>query len=107
MVLGYSIGYVYSTTVGGWRSVYAWAMLLAVVMGVGMSYLPFSARWLALKGRIVEARKSLMFVLPHLSDNEIENLNDIAIRASAYTQSISIFSDFRKLTSGSIYPAMV
>ena len=39
MVLGYSIGYAYSSTVAGWRSVYGWSSVLDVVMFVGTHFM--------------------------------------------------------------------
>lgn len=35
MVLGYSIGYGYSTTSGGWRWVYWWSTPIALAMMIG------------------------------------------------------------------------
>jgi MFS family permease len=66
MVLGYSMGVIYGNTEGGWRSIYGFASIIAVAMGVGMFYLlPPSAKWLALRDRLPEACASLHFVYPH------------------------------------------
>lgn len=107
MVLGYSIGYAYSNTVGGWRSVYGLSSIVAVVMSIGMYFLPYSARWLALKGRINEARNSLMFVAPQFSESEMETLMEIAARAAENDATDSLSNDWTKFTSPTILPAMI
>ncbi|KAI8470339.1 MAG: general substrate transporter [Monoraphidium minutum] len=50
ILLGYFTGYVFAEDVGGWRSIYGCAAPLAVVLGLGMAYLPESPRWLMLSG---------------------------------------------------------
>ena len=40
-------------------------------MCAGMIYLPYSARWLALKGRNDEARAAMEFVSPDVTDDEV------------------------------------
>eukprot|EP01036_Dinobryon_divergens_P029555 gene29555-38673_t len=111
MVLGYAIGYAYSTTAAGWRSVYGWSSVLAVVMCIGMTWIvPSSARWLAMKGRINEARHSLLFVRPLLldQDQEMENLREIAARvAENDPANDTLADDWVRFTSPAIFPAMV
>jgi MFS family permease len=48
--------------VGGWRSMFAVAILLALLQAAGMSCMPESPRWLALKGRDTEALAVLTIV---------------------------------------------
>ncbi len=112
MVLGYSVGYAYSTTAGGWASVYGWATPVALGMGMGMYFLPFSARWLALQGRINEAKASLRFVIPELPMAEIEAIRDLAVkaaqqRADAELRGGGFAEDWRMFMSPGIYPALV
>jgi sugar porter (SP) family MFS transporter len=108
MVLGYSIGYAYADTVGGWRYTYFWSCPFAVAMFFGMFYLPYSARWLALKGRVLEARESLRFVLPNLPESEAEAMQEVANKAAeAQEQNKSMAGDWKRLTSPTILPAMV
>ena len=45
MVLGYAIGYSNSTKVGGWRYTYSSSIPFSIAMFMGMTYLPYSARW--------------------------------------------------------------
>ena len=106
MVLGYTIGYLYSSTEGGWRSTYVAAVPLSVVMLVGMAYLPYSARWLALKGRVEEARDSLRFVTPDISEADLQAMQDSANKASQ-TQTAAGSSDWKRLTAPAVWPALV
>jgi MFS family permease len=57
MLLGYTVGYVFQHQKGGWRNTYSVSVILGICMFVGVYMLPPSARWLALKGRIHEARR--------------------------------------------------
>jgi len=66
--LGYGVGYAYRDVVGGWRYVFGWSAPLALVLFRGALRLPPSARWLALRGRAADARKSLAFVYPSDAD---------------------------------------
>ena len=108
MVCGYSVGYAYSGIVGGWRATYAWASPVAVIMFVGVTYLPYSARWLALKGRINEARRSLKFVTPNIPESEIQIIKETAEKAAeSMNDNTSLMGDFRRLTGPTIFPALV
>ena len=59
--LGYGVGYAYSEVEGGWRWAYGWTLPASVLLLVGAQSLPPSARWLALRGKNVEAVASLAF----------------------------------------------
>ena len=107
MVIGYSMGYAVSTYEGGWRYTYALSIPFSVMMFLGMSYLPYSARWLALKGRMREARQSLQFVTPNLPESEIEAIREAAEKAANATNKASFVDDYRRLTSPTVFPAMV
>jgi sugar porter (SP) family MFS transporter len=108
MVCGYSVGYGYSGVVGGWRATYAWASPVAVIMFVGITYLPYSARWLALKGRINEARRSLKFVTPNIPESEIQAIKEAADKAAeSMNDNTTLMGDFRRLTGPTIFPALV
>ena len=76
-------------------------------MFLGMSYLPYSARWLALKGRMSEARQSLQFVTPNLPESEIEAVREAAEKAADATSKTSFADDYRRLTSPTVFPALV
>eukprot|EP01038_Epipyxis_sp_PR26KG_P010393 gene10393-13959_t len=107
MVLGYSIGYMNSTTVGGWRATYGFSSIFAIFMFFGMIYLPPSARWLALKQRVNEARSSMSFVIPDMSEEEIASLRNIASKAKEYSNDTSLAADWKKFNGPTIFPAMV
>ncbi|KAJ4822196.1 hypothetical protein Tsubulata_030998 [Turnera subulata] len=66
MVGGYGIGSLLVDTVAGWRYMYVASTPLAVVMGVGMWWLPASPRWLLL--RAIQGK------------GDMENLKDTAVR---------------------------
>lgn len=59
ILLGYLVSYMEVSTLGGWRYIYGAAMPLALVLVLGMAYLPESPRWLALKNRNADALESL------------------------------------------------
>ncbi|KAJ1426934.1 general substrate transporter [Ochromonadaceae sp. CCMP2298] len=107
IVLGYSIGYANSKIEGGWRVTYGISSTAAVVMFVGMYFLPPSCRWLALRGRVSEAIDSLHFVSPDADPSEIRALEKMAEDASQAEPSTSLAQDYAMLTSPTVFPAMV
>ena len=107
IVLGYSIGYANSKTEGGWRDTYVVSSGFAVIMGVGMYYLPYSCRWLALKGRVEEAKQSMKFVTPSPPTSEIVAIEELAEKASTYIVNSSLAEDYAMLSSPTVYPAML
>jgi len=136
-VLGYSIGYAYSTRAGGWRYTYMASMPFSLAMFMGMTYLPYSARWLALKGRISEARQvrscppsqsrlflpaprllhvslpvwrqALKFVTPNVPEAELDAIRDVAAKATETSAAgaDSLADDYRRLTAPAVFPALV
>ena len=107
MVLGYSVGYAVSTIEGGWRYTYGCSIPFALLMLLGMTYLPYSARWLALKGRLTEARMSMKFVTANLSESEFEAVKEAAEKAALSASQDSFSDDYHRLTSPSVFPALV
>ena len=110
MLLGYSIGYLYSKTSGGWRSVYGLASPLAVVMFAGMYFLPPSAPWLASQRRLEEAEQSLRFVTPQPSSAQLRVLQDTAQTATVQAMQggpPSMLETYRKLRGPTVWPALV
>jgi len=85
MVLGYSAGGAFTNTVGGYTYTYAVAAPLEIIMFLGMWYLPFSARWLALQGRQQEAYESLLFVSPDMKQSDMDAIV-LSARAAAGMQ---------------------
>lgn len=59
--LGLLIGLPCLDIIGGWRIVFGIAILPAVVMAVGMAFLPESPRWLLLAGKPERARAALVW----------------------------------------------
>ena len=59
---GYLIGYLLSTTPSGWSYTYGCSAFLSLPMFLGTFLIPYSARWLLLKGRDEEAVESIKWV---------------------------------------------
>ncbi|KAL5837037.1 hypothetical protein ACOSQ3_014206 [Xanthoceras sorbifolium] len=71
MVGGYGIGSLLVDTVAGWRYMYGASSPLAVIMGIGMWWLPASPRWLLLcaikgKGNLQELKETAIYCLCRL-----------------------------------------
>ncbi|KAF9661403.1 hypothetical protein SADUNF_Sadunf19G0065100 [Salix dunnii] len=76
MVAGYGIGSLLVDTVAGWRYMYGASTPLAVIMGIGMWWLPASPRWLLLraiqgKGSMQELRETAICCLRRLRGEAI------------------------------------
>ncbi|KAG6737678.1 hypothetical protein POTOM_059206 [Populus tomentosa] len=76
MVGGYGIGSLLVDTVAGWRYMYVASTPLAVIMGIGMWWLPASPRWLLLraiqgKGSMLELRETAICCLCRLRGDAI------------------------------------
>lgn len=72
ILIGYVVGHVYHTTVGGWKYTYAWSMVAAVSMLALTFAIPRSYRWLLLKNLDEEAMESVRFVFSESSSAEQE-----------------------------------
>ncbi|XVF30460.1 hypothetical protein REPUB_Repub16aG0059700 [Reevesia pubescens] len=76
MVAGYGIGSLLVETVAGWRYMYGASTPLALIMGIGMWWLPASPRWLLLraiqgKGNMQELRETAICCLCQLRRQSI------------------------------------
>ncbi|KAJ1410753.1 hypothetical protein B484DRAFT_423138 [Ochromonadaceae sp. CCMP2298] len=114
MLLGYSLGLLYSTTQGGWRATYGWSVIAAVGMFCGTFYLPESMPWLAMRGRVAEGVDALRFVFPHLNFAQVRSVTDIAHKAAVFPPPgqgsgymFSLRLDWEHLTTGAARPALV
>jgi len=107
MLLGYSIGYGFSSVVGGWRYTYGLASFYSIFMLLGMYILPESSRWLALNHRNDEAITSLRFVTPYPTKTEILAIEDLALKSAMYTTQSTIAEDYQRLSSPSTVPALI
>ena len=108
MLLGYSIGYGFSSIVGGWRYTYGIASIYSIFMLLGMYMLPESSRWLALNHRRDEAIASLRYVTPHPTKTEMLAIEDLVIKSALYTSSeSSMAEDYQRLASPSTLPALI
>ncbi|VVB14867.1 unnamed protein product [Arabis nemorensis] len=92
MVGGYGIGSLTVNILSGWRYMYATSVLLAVVMGIGMWWLPASPRWLLLrviqgKGNVENQKEAAVKSLcrlrgPAFVDSAAEQVNEILAELS-------------------------
>lgn len=96
MVLGYSIGYGFDSVVGGWRYTFAMQGIIAIVFFAGVWSLPYSARWLALKGRNDEAKLSLQFVTPNITQVECQEVYDMAEEARKINEAANAAIDMER-----------
>ncbi|XP_058206398.1 D-xylose-proton symporter-like 2 [Rhododendron vialii] len=76
MVAGYALGSLLVDTVSGWRYMYGASTPIAVVMGIGMWWLPASPRWLLLcaiqgKGNMQNLRETAVYCLCRLRGEAI------------------------------------
>ena len=62
ILLAYFVDMTYANKLHNWRLMFAFGVIPAVILFFGMLCLPKSPRWLVLKGRIDEARKTLQRV---------------------------------------------
>ena len=81
--LGYGVGYAYSEVDGGWRWAYGWTVPASGLLLVGAQSLPPSARWLALRGKNVEAVASLAFVYPNDVDARDAAAQELAVASES------------------------
>ncbi|KAK3719561.1 hypothetical protein LTR37_004419 [Vermiconidia calcicola] len=73
----------------------------AVLLGAGISFMPFSPRWLEYHGRPAEARKTLASLRGLSQDDELIELEYMEIKAQALFEKRSIAEHFPQLADGS------
>ncbi|MDG9722895.1 sugar porter family MFS transporter [Streptomyces sp. NPDC057363] len=83
-LIAYLCGWALSGS-GGWRTMFALAVLPAVALGVGMLFLPESPRWLVERGRRQEAVTVLARLRPAGTDvrREIDEITEVAAATPA------------------------
>lgn len=94
--LGYTVGSLLINTVAGWRYMFGVSVPLAVIMGIGMWWLPASPRWILLcalqgKGDMRELRETAIYCLCRLRGEAIgesapEQVDEILAELSATTE---------------------
>lgn len=62
IMCSYFINYAFTNTEGSWRLMFAIGLIPAIMLGIGMFFLPESPRWLAKQKRSAEARKTLTYL---------------------------------------------
>jgi MFS transporter, SP family, galactose:H+ symporter len=61
VLISFIVDFAFSET-AGWRWMFSLAMILAIILGVGMLFMPPSPRWLIKKGMVEKARKVLIHI---------------------------------------------
>ncbi|OGT35454.1 MAG: hypothetical protein A3F11_01630 [Gammaproteobacteria bacterium RIFCSPHIGHO2_12_FULL_37_14] len=62
IMCSYLINYVFTNTEASWRLMFAIGLLPAILLGIGMLFLPESPRWLAKQKQFDQARKTLAYL---------------------------------------------
>lgn len=62
IMCSYFINYAFTNTEGSWRWMFAIGIIPAILLGIGMIFLPESPRWLAKQKRGKEAKKTLCYL---------------------------------------------
>lgn len=75
----------------------------AVVLGVGMIFMPFSPRWLEHHGRSAEARSTLASLRGLSPDDELVELEYLEIKAQSMFEKRSTAEHFPHLADGSAW----
>ena len=75
ILCSYLINYTFTDTEGSWRLMFAIGLLPAVMLGIGMIFLPESPRWLAKQKRSHEAKSTLKYL--RRTDAVDQELHDI------------------------------
>ncbi|OGT37871.1 MAG: hypothetical protein A3F12_03525 [Gammaproteobacteria bacterium RIFCSPHIGHO2_12_FULL_38_14] len=77
IMCSYFINYLFTNTNGSWRFMFAIGLIPAVLLCIGMIFLPESPRWLVKQKRSLEAKKTLRY-LRRSNENQIDQeINDI------------------------------
>ncbi|MGH2914513.1 MAG: sugar porter family MFS transporter [Solirubrobacteraceae bacterium] len=74
ILLAYLLDFAFDTAGWGWRPMFAFAIVPAAVLGVGMLFMSHSPRWLGMQGRWDEAEQVLERVDPDGKDEELQQI---------------------------------
>lgn len=72
--LSYIADYVFFKLGWGWRPMFAAAVVPGVVLGIGMFFMSYSPRWLAMHERWEEAEQVMGRINPHTCEEEMQQL---------------------------------
>ncbi len=75
IMCSYFINYIFHNTQGSWRLMFAIGIVPAIMLGIGMFFLPESPRWLVKQNRLNDAKNTLRYL--RKSDQVDEELSEI------------------------------
>lgn len=106
MQAGYGIGSLLVETVSGWRYMYGASTPLAVIMGIGMCWLPASPRWLLLraiqgKGNMQELRETAVCCLCRLRGQSVGD--SASQQVDEILTELSYVGEEKEVTLGEIF----
>ncbi|KAK4636496.1 putative quinate permease [Fulvia fulva] len=105
--IDYGTNYIGGTGPGqhdaAWLVPLALQLVPAVLLGVGMIFMPFSPRWLEHHGREADARKTLASLRGLPQDHELIELEYLEIKAQSLFEKRSIAEQFPGLADGSAW----
>jgi SP family arabinose:H+ symporter-like MFS transporter len=85
LLLGYTLGYLFSETTGGWAIMYVMSLPVSIIIFIVMSTLPHSFQWLAAKNMQSEAISSIRVIYPDITSLQVhEHLNAVTNIADTY-----------------------
>ncbi|WP_034640102.1 sugar porter family MFS transporter [Desulfovibrio inopinatus] len=99
IVVSYLIDHYFATWDGGWRYMFLAGLFPALVLGIGMLFLPRTPRWLASKQYESEAQRVLGRIDPHHAEEEYRR-----IKRSLKVEKSGSFSD---LFAPAVRPALL
>lgn len=75
MCLGFAVGYTFDLISTGWVATFAFACVLAILMGLGTFFLPNSPTWMVYNDfDHIEIKEALQFVFPYATEVTVQNL---------------------------------
>ncbi len=72
--LSYILDYIFFSSGGGWRPMFAAAVIPGIALAVGMIFMSHTPRWLGMQGRWDEAEQVMERVNPGAKEEELEQL---------------------------------
>lgn len=91
IMCSFIIDYTFAGTEASWRVMFAFGIIPAVLLGIGMFFLPESPRWLIKQMKMEQAKKTLTYLrkTTHIDEELTEIKNSLAIRPMTFREIFS------------------